>query len=91
MNDILNFKSITTYTFKLPLKFNFKTAKGRQKNEEHQCHSHRVTNKVMFVMGECRSFFTEKSLFIQYRDDMLAKLWMTYILILRLMRTKPSL
>lgn len=34
MNDILNFKSITTYRLKLPLKFNFKTAKGEVKERE---------------------------------------------------------
>ena len=34
MNDILNFKSITTYRLKLPMKFNFKTAKGEVKNEK---------------------------------------------------------
>ena len=28
MNDVLNFKSITTYRVALPLKFEFKTAKG---------------------------------------------------------------
>ena len=35
MNDILNFKrSITTYRLKLPLQFNFKTAKGEVKERE---------------------------------------------------------
>ena len=34
MNDILNFKSITTYRLKLPLKFSFKTAKGEVKERE---------------------------------------------------------
>ena len=34
MNNILNFKSITTYRLKLPLKFNFKTAKGEVKERE---------------------------------------------------------
>ena len=34
MNNILNFKSITTYRLKLPLKFNFKTAKGAVKERE---------------------------------------------------------
>ena len=28
MNDVLNFKSITTYRVALPLKFEFKTVKG---------------------------------------------------------------
>ena len=34
MNDILNFKSITTYRLKLPLKVSFKTAKGEVKERE---------------------------------------------------------
>ena len=32
MNDILNFKSITTYRLKLPMKFKFETAKGEVRN-----------------------------------------------------------
>ena len=48
MNDILNFKSITTYRLKLPMKFNFKTAKGEVK--ERETIVIRI-NKVMLAMG----------------------------------------
>ena len=46
MNDILNFKSITTYRLKLPLKFNFKTAKGEVKRTRNDRHPHRGPTRL---------------------------------------------
>ena len=53
MNDILNFKSITTYRLKLPLKFNFKTAKGEVKERETDRHSHRGPTRLCRLWGMC--------------------------------------
>ena len=55
MNDILNFKSITTYRLKLPLKFNFKTAKGEVK--ERETIVVRIEDQQGYVgYGECVAF-----------------------------------
>ena len=56
MNDILNFKSITTYRLKLPLQFNFKTAKGEVK--ERETIVIRIEDQQGYVgYGEVRGFY----------------------------------
>ena len=87
MNDILNFKSITTYRLKLPLNLNFKTAKGEVK--ERETIVIRIEDQRGYVgYGECVAF-TEPF----YTLDNVETCWKTlvdeYIFNLRLMRPKP--
>ena len=87
MNDILNFKSITTYRLKLPLNFNFKTAKGEVK--ERETIVIRIEDQRGYVgYGECVAF-TEPF----YTFETVETCWKTlvdeYIFNLRLMRPKP--
>ena len=71
MNDILNFKSITTYRLKLPLQFNFKTAKGEVK--ERETIVIRIEDQQGYVgYGECVAF-TEPFLYRRDGGYVLAK------------------
>ena len=55
MNDVLNFKSITTYRVALPLKFEFKTAKGTVRVRESIII--RIEDQQGYVgYGECVAF-----------------------------------
>ena len=55
MNDVLNFKSITTYRVALPLKFEFKTAKGTVRVRESIIV--RIEDQQGYVgYGECVAF-----------------------------------
>jgi len=55
MNDVLNFKSITTYRVALPLKFEFKTAKGTVRVRESIIV--RIEDQQGYIgYGECVAF-----------------------------------
>ena len=87
MNDILNFKSITTYRLKLPLQFNFKTAKGEVK--ERETIVIRIEDQQGYVgYGECVAF-TEPFYTAETVDTCWQKLVDDYIFNLRMMRPKP--
>ena len=87
MNDILNFKSITTYRLKLPMKFNFKTAKGEVK--ERETIVIRIEDQQGYVgYGECVAF-TDPFYTAETVDTCWKKLVDDYIFNLRLMRPKP--
>ena len=87
MNDVLNFKSITTYRVALPLKFEFKTAKGTVRVREVSSFVSRI-NKAMLDTGNVSLsqtlFYTAETV-----DSAWKQLVDTYILELRLMRPKP--
>ena len=87
MNDVLNFKSITTYRVALPLKFEFKTAKGTVRVRESIIV--RIEDQQGYVgYGECVAF-TEPFYTAETVDSAWKQLVDTYILELRLMRPKP--
>ena len=87
MNDILNFKSITTYRLKLPLQFNFKTAKGEVK--ERETIVIRIEDQQGYVgYGECVAF-TDPFYTAETVDTCWQKLVDDYIFNLRMMRPKP--
>ena len=87
MNDILNFKSITIYRLTLPLKFNFKTAKGEVK--ERETIVIRIEDQQGYVgYGECVAF-TEPFYTAETVDTCWQKLVDDYIFNLRMMRPKP--
>ncbi|MBS6545487.1 MAG: o-succinylbenzoate synthase [Veillonella sp.] len=87
MNDVLNFKSITTYRVALPLKFEFKTAKGTVRVRESIIV--RIEDQQGYVgYGECVAF-TDPFYTAETVDSAWKRLVDTYILELRLMRPKP--
>ena len=87
MNNILNFKSITTYRLKLPLKFNFKTAKGEVK--ERETIVVRIEDQQGYVgYGECVAF-TEPFYTFETVETCWKAMVDDYIFNLRLMRPKP--
>ena len=87
MNDVLNFKSITTYRVALPLKFEFKTAKGSVRVRESIII--RIEDQQGHVgYGECVAF-TDPFYTAETVDSAWKQLVDTYILELRLMRPKP--
>lgn len=87
MNDVLNFKSITTYRVALPLKFEFKTAKGTVRVRESIIV--RIEDQQGYVgYGECVAF-TDPFYTAETVDSAWKQLVDTYILELRLMRPKP--
>lgn len=84
MNDILNFKSITTYRLRLPLKFTFKTSKGEVRDRETIVV--RIEDQQGYVgYGECVAFMTPF-----YTVETVDSCWRTivddYVFNLRLMR-----
>jgi len=86
MNNILNFKSITTYRLKLPLKFNFKTAKGEVK--ERETIVVRIEDQQGYVgYGECVAF-TEPFYTFETVETCWKAMVDDYIFNLRLMRPK---
>ena len=87
MNDVLNFKSITTYRVALPLKFEFKTAKGTVRVRESIIV--RIEDQQGYVgYGECVAF-TDPFYTAETVDSAWKQMVDTYILELRLMRPKP--
>lgn len=87
MSDILNFKSITTYRVALPLKFEFKTAKGSVRVRESIII--RIEDQQGYIgYGECVAF-TDPFYTAETVDSAWQQLVDTYILELRLMRPKP--
>ena len=87
MNDVLNFKSITTYRVALPLKFEFKTAKGTVRVRESIIIC--IEDQQGYVgYGECVAF-TDPFYTPETVDSGWKQLVDTYILELRLMRPKP--
>lgn len=87
MIDTLNFKSITTYWLKMPLKFNFKTSKGEL--PERETIVVRIEDQQGYVgYGECVAF-TDPF----YTDETVQRSWHTlvddYVFNLRMMRPKP--
>ncbi|MFQ8978161.1 MAG: hypothetical protein ACLR5T_04780 [Veillonella sp.] len=83
MNDVLNFKSITTYRVALPLKFEFKTAKGAVRLRESIII--RIEDQqAMLDTGMCG--FHRSVLYTEAidSDEAIGR----YILALRLMRPK---
>lgn len=87
MNDVLNFKSITTYRVALPLKLEFKTAKGAVRVRESIIV--RIEDQQGYVgYGECVAF-TDPFYTAETVDSAWKQLVDTYILELRLIRPKP--
>lgn len=71
MNDVLNFKSITTYHVALPLKFEFKTAKGTVRVREVSSFVSRI-NKAMLDMGNVslsQTLFIRQKLLIPHGNN----------------------
>ena len=86
MDDILNFKSITTYRLKLPLKFNFKTSKGEVRDRETIVI--RIEDQQGYVgYGECVAF-TDPFYTSETVDACWKRLVDDYVFNLRLMRPK---
>lgn len=87
MNDILNFKSITTYRIALPLQFEFKTSKGSVRTRESIIV--RIEDQQGYVgYGECVAF-TDPFYTAETADSCWTKLVDDYIFHLRMMRPKP--